>query len=144
MKAEIEVSGGARFRSALQADVDRERQRTPFAINEVLGRIAAQQRILLVLGTHPRGTPTGSQPGTPPWKISGDLRDSVRVQRARRIGPDRWAGNVGPTIVYGRIQELGGWTGAGHRTYLPPRPSLKPAWRLVRPTIPRHMRDGWI
>lgn len=121
----------------------RAEEETPRAINDVLRLVATQQRTLLNLGSHPPGTKTGSVPGSPPWRISGHLMDSSRVQRARPTGPGRWEGQTGGTAVYSRIQELGGWTGAGHRTYLPPRPSLRPAWDLVRPTVRETFRATW-
>jgi phage gpG-like protein len=111
------------------------REETPKRINEVLRSVARQQRTLLTLGSHPPGTRTGSPPGSPPWRITGHLADSVTVRRATSTGLDTWAGYVGPTAIYGRIQELGGDTGRGHRTHLPPRPSLYPAWAIVRPTV---------
>jgi phage gpG-like protein len=35
--------------------------------------------------------------------------------------------HVAPTTVYARIQELGGVSGKGHRSHLPPRPYVAPA-----------------
>lgn len=107
------------------------------ATKRVLDRVARQEQILLNLGAHPKNTPTGSRPGEPPWRISGHLSDKVKV-----FGPNlhggfwnpRWEGAVGSTAVYARIQELGGWAGRNHQSYLPPRPHLKPAWNIVRPT----------
>jgi hypothetical protein len=108
------------------------------ATKSVLDKIARQERILLSLGYHPYGTPTGSRPGEPPWRIGGHLAREVKVH-----GPDlhagfrgaRWEGAVGSSAVYARIQELGGWAGRHHRTYLPPRPHLRPAWNIVRPGV---------
>lgn len=111
---------------------------TPATINEILRKVAIQQRTLLNLGSHPPGTRTGSAPGSPPWRISGHLTDSVTVRRARSTGPGRWEGQVGPTAVYGRVQELGGGPYS-----LPARPSLRPAWDLVRPTVSHQFRAAW-
>lgn len=111
---------------------------TPAAINEILRRVAMQQRTLLNLGSHPPGTRTGSVPGSPPWRITGRLMDSATVRRARLTGPGRWEGMTGPTAVYGRVQELGGGP-----YNLPPRPSLRPAWDLVRPTVSTQFRAAW-
>lgn len=130
-------------RRALEAMVARAEAETPEAINAILRLVASQQRMLLGLGSHAPGTKTGSPPGSPPWRISGHLMDSATVQRARPAGPYRWEGAAGPTARYGRIQELGGRTGAGHRTYLPPRPSLRPAWDLVRPTVSSTFKGTW-
>lgn len=106
------------------------------ALSGVLHMVERQARVMLSLGWHPPGTPTGSVPPAPPWRISGALSRSVGVGEPRlSFGRDglTWRGTVGASIVYARIHELGGWTGAGHRTYLPPRPYLKPAWRIVGP-----------
>lgn len=72
--------------------------------------------------SHDPGTLTPSQPGEPPSLITGQLRRSVIMKPK---GPGHV--QVGATTVYARIQELGGWTGRGHATYLPPRPYLKAA-----------------
>jgi hypothetical protein len=110
---------------------------TGVAMKDLLDRVARQERVLLSLGWHPFGTPTGSIPPAPPWRVSGLMSRQVKTFGPFLIGIIRpsWQGKVGPDVVYGRIHELGGWTGAGHRTYLPPRPSLGPAWRIVRPTV---------
>jgi phage gpG-like protein len=76
--------------------------------------------------THPPGVPTNSPPGEPPALVSGDLRRSVRMTPPASSGA-RSAVVVGGTVVYARIQELGGWAGRNHASYLPPRPYLKPA-----------------
>jgi phage gpG-like protein len=80
--------------------------------------------------SHPAGTKTPSQGGVdPPSLISGRLRGSVRRTRLYPSGPYQWTARVAPTTVYARIQELGGWTGRGHRSHLPPRPYVRPAIR---------------
>ena len=76
--------------------------------------------------SHSKGTPTNSPPGQPPSLISGDLRGSVRPEPPVVTGP-RASVTVGGTVVYARIQELGGEAGRDHASKLPPRPYLKPA-----------------
>jgi hypothetical protein len=90
--------------------------------------LGAEREIKKTLRTssHPRGTPSPSAPGSPPSLVSGALRRSVRAGRPRQTGAARWETATAPTIVYSRIHELGGWTGRGHRTYLPPRPYVAP------------------
>lgn len=107
------------------------------ALRTTLERVARQERVLLSMGWHPAGTRTGSAPGQPPWRVSGHMSRQVKVYGPIFIGGwrPRWEGKVGPDVVQGRIQELGGWAGAGHRSYLPPRPSLGPAWRIVKPGV---------
>jgi phage gpG-like protein len=143
MRITATVSGVPEAIGALMDMVAKARIDTPRQINDSLRVVARQQRTLLSLGEHPRGTKTGSPPGSPPWKISGNLMDSVRVWRATPDGLDRWEGWVGPTAVYARIQELGGDTGREHRTHLPPRPSLYPAWRIVQPTVRPAFKATW-
>jgi hypothetical protein len=138
----IRVEGTAAVSAAL-ADIGvRVLAETRTAVEKVLGQVARQERSLLSGGWHPPGTPTGSVPGSPPWRISGDLSRSVVAEPATLRGAT-WTGRAGPTSAYGRIQELGGWAGAGHRTYLPPRPHLKPAWAIVRPTVRITFEAAW-
>lgn len=143
MRVTADVEGGPKALAALMGMVAQARVDTPAQVNDALRTVARQQRTLLTLSSHPRGTPTGSPPGSPPWRITGRLMDSVTVRRATPTGLDRWEGQVGPTAIYGRIQELGGDTGRNHRTHLPPRPSLYPAWAIVRPTVRPQFRAAW-
>lgn len=94
--------------------------------DDAVDHVQDHTRRLLALRSHPRGTPTPSPWGQPPAKISGWLRDSVVTEPARETG-NGWRGKIGPTAVYGRIQELGGVAGRGHKSKLPSRPYLKPA-----------------
>lgn len=84
------------------------------------------------------GTP--SMPGTPPHLQSGDLRRSVKQSPIEQIGRSRFQGEVGPTIEYGRVQELGGDTG---RAILPSRPYMQPAFEGVMPQISVIFREEW-
>ena len=74
---------------------------------------------------HATGGP-GSPPGTPPAYVSGELRNSVVKTSESGPGPVAWV-DIAPTTIYARIQELGGISGAGHRTHLLPRPYVRPA-----------------
>lgn len=141
----ITTKGIDRAHAQLDEMVALARQAAPTMIDIVTRQVMRQEKTLLSLGTHKRGTVTGSVSPEPPWRISGKLRDSVKIERARKTGTDRWSGRVGPSddTPYGRIQELGGWTGRNHATYLPKRPSLKPAWEIVRPTVTRRFASGW-
>jgi hypothetical protein len=72
---------------------------------------------------HPPGTETDA----PPYKgpvgfISGHLHDSVSVT----VMPIAGFTKVGVSAVYARIQELGGWAGTDHMSYMPPRPYFRP------------------
>lgn len=83
--------------------------------------------------SHPKGTPTPSRPGTPPSLITGSLFRSIQT-----VGPASVAGyvsmQVGPTMIYSRIQELGGLAGRGHRSKLPARPYVQPG---IDATVPQ-------
>ncbi|MEU8968169.1 hypothetical protein AB0D11_02640 [Streptomyces monashensis] len=85
------------------------------------------------LGTtsHQRGTPTPSSPGEPPSLVTGTLRRSITVDGPHPLGLGLWDAQIGPTAVYGRIQELGGVAGRGGATVLPPRPYVQPSFNRV-------------
>lgn len=74
-------------------------------------------------GRHEKGTPTPSQPGQPPSIITSALRASVKTGQPDRKGFGSYEVLVGPTITYGRVQELGGGPKG-----LPARPYMAPAW----------------
>jgi hypothetical protein len=92
--------------------------------------------------THSPGTSTTSPAGEPPALVTGTLRRSIRITPATG-GPERWTSSVRPTVVYARIQELGGDINPirarllkfridGHwyskkKVHLPPRPYMRPA-----------------
>lgn len=107
---------------------------------EAMGRTLVREvtRNELVRYTHPAGTKTNSPPGQPPAIITGTLRRSVKqepISGGRRVSQFRWETTVGGTAVYARIQELGGWTGRHHATYLPRRPYLSAALMRSRASI---------
>jgi len=141
MKVEFEISVD-RLLLALTELGARYEKATEKATSHVLHQVQHQQRNMLSIGEHDEGTPTGSVPPMPPWRISGTLSRSVWVEEPK-FSLGGWTGRVGPTAIYGRIQELGGWTGAGHRTHLPARPSLKPAWAIVRRTAMSTYAKYW-
>ncbi len=135
--------GQDRVYAAFAAMMAKAEAETVKTIESVLEKVARQERTMLSLGWHPKGTRTGSIPPAPPWRISGDLSRSVRVEKPHSTGPFRWEGRMGPTAIYARIQELGGVTGRGHRTVLPARPHLKPAWEIVRPSVHGQFVKAW-
>jgi phage gpG-like protein len=100
---------------------------TPMAVEEARDQTRRDVVRLLRLRMHPPGTPTPSPPGEPPARITGALLRSVNAEPVVRTGAWTWSARVGTRIIYGRIQELGGMSGRGHRTYLPPRPYLSRA-----------------
>lgn len=80
------------------------------------------------------------------FKGVGRLAGSITVRKDGKL-----TGQVGPTVIYGRIQELGGtifprerkflhWVDASGSHFarhvtLPPRPYLKPGVEMVKPII---------
>lgn len=82
--------------------------------------------------SHKKGEPTPSPPGQPPALITGTLRRSIKVTGPMAAaGPYAYEAQIGPTVVYGRIQELGGVCGRNRATTLPARPYLTPAYNDV-------------
>lgn len=126
--------------AALVALTAKQAAATRGATGKALHLIEREVKDTLRQGSHKRGTPTGSAAGDPPWKISGDLGRSVQVDGPHPTGPTSVEGQVGPTIVYGRIQELGGV--AGHAV-LPARPYMQPSFEKVMPEIAVIYREAW-
>jgi hypothetical protein len=124
----IHLSGVAEFRRAMDDMVARASAASRAAVTTGGHLIEAEAKRQLALSSHPRGTQTPSPAGSPPSLISGTLRRSIRVTGAEAKGPTGWTISVGPTAIYGRIQELGGDTGT---TVLPPRPYMQPALQKV-------------
>jgi phage gpG-like protein len=93
--------------------------------------------------SHPRGTPTPSSPGEPPAVVTGTLRRSITVKGPHPLGLGRWEAQIGPTAVYGRVQELGGVT--GHGAVLPARPYVQPAFERLAATgaLSRVYHSAW-
>lgn len=92
--------------------------------------------------SHPKRTPTPSRPGQPPSLISGNLFRSVKV-----VGPTMVPGfvsaQVGPTMIYSRIQELGGNAGRHHAAHLPARPYVKPGVHIAIPQAEAVYINAW-
>ena len=142
MGVEAQVDGDEAWGTAADALLERVRAATDTGVDDGLALIQQEAQRNLSLTSHPPRTPTPSRPGDPPALISGALRRAVKARRDRR-GPDVFSGGVGPAIVYGPIQERGGWAGAGHRSYLPPRPYLRPAALVAAPKVRKLFADAW-
>jgi hypothetical protein len=97
----------------------------------------------LGLKSHQAGTETPSEPGEPPALVTGTLRRSIHVEGPHPEGFGGWVVRVGPTVIYGRIQELGGDAGRGHAARLPARPYMKPAFEAVTPRLGEIYRAAW-
>lgn len=105
---------------------------TPQAVEEVRDQTRRDIIRLLRMRWHPRNTPTPSPPGEPPARISSDLLRSLRPFPVERTDLYTWHASIKSFNDYSRIQELGGMSGRGHRTYLPPRPYLRRAVNDLR------------
>lgn len=141
-KAHFEMNGVDRW----LGDIDRVSYYMDSATKEGVNRGAflLAQDISLALSekSHPRNTPTPSAPGEPPALITGHLKRSIYTKGAIG-GGGTYGARVEPRTVYARIQELGGRAGKGHRSYLPPRPYVKPAVEAMRTPIGNAIKSLW-
>ena len=126
-------------------------------VDEAAEFLAGQIKIKLAShGSHARGTPTPSPPGSAPAMISGALRNSVtagqlRVARGSSAGgqfasggaPGVYSTHVGPNTVYARIQEFGGVCGRNHATVLPARPYMAPTLAENESQVRQIILDGF-
>lgn len=128
------------FKGAVDTKVAQMRAATRAATAKALHLIERRAKQKLGLRSHQRGTPTPSGPGEPPALITGNLRRSIAVTGPAPITANAWRGKVGPTAVYGRVQELGGPTGRG---VLPARPYLHPSYEELREEIHALFRAAW-
>ena len=113
------------------------------ATRDGLHTIESAEKTLLSLRPHPPRTPSPASPGSPPGLISGHLMRSVRVDGPWQLSLSKVEGSVGPTAVYARIHELSGWSGPGHRTFLPARPYHRPTVDALIPQIRQRYADLW-
>ena len=123
----VRLVGVPQFMAALDGMVGAADAASREAVAKGGHLIEAETKKDLSIGSHAKGQPTTSTPGTPPDLVTGQLRRSIKVTGPTKTGPGAWESRTGPTAVYGRIQELGGVTGRGGATYLPARPYLGPA-----------------
>jgi len=105
-----------------------------------LAGIAVQNSIRDELGKkqHKKGTPTNSEPGEPPSLVTGSLRRSIQVGEPAPKGFGSWYVQVGPTMSYSRVQELG-----GGKSNLPARPYVAPGFDRSRPEVRRILSEYW-
>jgi phage gpG-like protein len=93
-----------------------------------------------IVGRRPKGERATS--GKPPMNRTGNLRRSIRGEKYD-VGFAKYAAIVGPTIIYGRVVELGGaptWTKGQKFPYMSPAYAK---FRLLAPRIvQKHMAIG--
>jgi hypothetical protein len=124
----VHITGLSQLNGALAA-LEHDLQRaTRLATAHAAHLAEAAIKQMLTTSSHPKGTPTPSAPGEPPSLITGTLRRSIKVTGPVPAGFGRWLAEVGPTAVYGRVQELGGPAGYA---VLPPRPYVQPAYEQI-------------
>jgi phage gpG-like protein len=154
-----EVSGVDRWVEQMEAIVGSLQRGTLRVTRSSLTQIQEDAQNFLAAKTHPPLTRTPSLSGQPPALISGALRRSIKVRMTQNGAGGVYAGLVGPTIVYGRIQELGGeihaktgpfltWLTVGGwvskpMVVLPPRPFMLPAVELNRYAIRERFIAVW-
>lgn len=137
----IIVRGVGAAVAALEAKTLKMRSATALATRRALSLIERNTKQKLRTHTHRENEPTTSPPGDPPAWVTGTLARSVSVEGPTPIGAATWRGRVGPTAVYGRIQELGGSAGRG--ATLPARPYMQPAFDDSLQEIHRIFREAW-
>ena len=137
----IVLVGVREFQGALDAAIARKAVAARTAVAAGAHEIETEAKTLLTESSHPKGTPTPSMPGRPPSLVTGTLRRSIQVQGPTSIGTHTFQASIGPTAVYGRIQELGGVAGRGAR--LPARPYMQPAVEHSKPVLESLFREAW-
>jgi phage gpG-like protein len=137
------ITGVRELKGALAAMVARQNAATLSGLTKSAHLLEREIKVQLSLNSHQADEPTTSAAGEPPALVSGDLRRSIQVEDATSLGGGRYSTEVGPTIVYGRIQELGGQTGRRHATTLPPRPYVAPALEKMQPVMREVMKAAW-
>lgn len=144
MRTGARVQGEDRWKAALKAKAHAADRANYEATRRAARAGVRAVKEALSIYRHPPGTPTPAPRGGPPAMVSGALHDHISMDVVRRGGAGVWETRFGPTgLPYERIQELGGWAGAGHRSYIPSRPYQKPRTRAELARIRRIYRDAW-
>lgn len=137
------ISGVEKYDAAIDELIFRLSDATWEATRDGLHLIESAEKTLLSLRPHPNRTPTPASPGSPPGLISGHLMRGVRVDGPWQMSLTHVEGSVGPTAVYARIQEMSGWAGAGHRSFIPARPYHHPTVDALIPQVRQGYADRW-
>ncbi|MGW2692327.1 hypothetical protein ACWC3Y_10750 [Streptomyces sp. NPDC001296] len=128
MAGGVEIVGVTELGEALERLGAQLSSATKAATAQASHLVEREIKQTLATSSHRRGTPTPSSPGEPPSLVTGTLRRSITVDGPHPLALGRWEAQIGPTAVYGRIQELGGVTGRGGATVLPARPYVQPSF----------------
>lgn len=139
---QVYFRGVREWDAALDAIVVQKFQACRIGADRAALLLASETKKTLTRTTHRPGTKTPSRPGNPPSLVTGTLRRSMKTVPAEAISKTAWKSQVGPTVVYARVQELGGST---KTTTLKARPYLGPT--LARLTdsgaLWAAFRSGW-
>jgi hypothetical protein len=134
LRATVESAG---FIAGLEAWAERAHKATQRGVEDAGAKVKEKIEANLALREYPPAAPVGS----PPAMRSGALHDSVQ-QRLVELGAGFQA-RVYPSIVYARIHELSGRAGKGHRSFLPKRPYVGPAFASYKPDFRSDMLEAW-
>lgn len=137
----IHLEGVDEFTKALESAVVKANLANKVAITKAANIVKKTAQTALALRSHRKGTWSPSPPGDAPALVSGALRRSINVD-ITNSGFVTTA-KIGPTIIYGRIQELGGPAGRGHSVHLPPRPYMAPSLEFSRPLMSTAFAESW-
>lgn len=139
----INVIGVREFNAAMDVLVGKVELASRTATTVAAAELEREAKSLLGQQSHPPGTRTPSKAGEPPALVTGTLRRSIHTSGPTKDHLGRWTAVVGPTVIYGRIQELGGSCGKGHAARLPARPYMTPALEAVKPRLAEIYRSAW-
>lgn len=107
MVVSISWSGMAEAKAALDEKVAQTHAATRKFVASGLHMAEAAMKVETVAhGRHKVGTPTPASPGSGPSQIHGVLTRSIKVGPIEPFGTWGWAGEVGPTVIYGRRIEM--------------------------------------
>lgn len=158
MVADIEarVEGIPPWKNAMRSKLAELNATTRLTTEQGALLIERETKKTLMLTSHKRNTPTPSPPGSPPSMISGFLARTWDMRGPVPDGPFSWTASTGPSAVYARIQELGGYVHWGARSnspfgpqqlgqyiHIPARPYFEPTVVATMPRIYRAYERAW-
>ena len=138
----IQVSGFVEANRTIAA-IEKKVTETEMATLAIAARqgaaIIERAAKLNIQGRHPVGTPRPNSESGPKtlMNVTGALRASIKSSEPKRIGFGTYVVQVGPTLIYGRVQELGGGSN------IPARPYMEPAMQDSREEIYKVYQEVW-
>jgi hypothetical protein len=134
VSATVDVGG---WLVGLQAWGERTIEATRAGAEEAVEVVADAIRDNLRRSYYPPSSPQGEPPA---WR-TGYLHDHVYT---RVLANDTGAqGRAYPSTVYARLQELSGWAGRDHASFLPARPYVRPASEGTAPRVGQIFAEHW-